>query len=212
MLARLTPPRAPVGAMEEVLPCLVEVPQRLLLNDMRPAGKPRLRLPGGSQLRGLFVKPRRGSLPAPPHQALLQTKVPHIPGVSALLQQEHILCNARIQTEPHGPQRGAGLRHPCRNQTPVFGVVAPLSTISMSTWCSSPRTAATRSTLRASTGANTSRRRPARTSGRLLPSNRAGTRGRFWSPSCFAASLRRPTTALHRRSETTRTGKASSLP
>jgi hypothetical protein len=47
--------------------------------------------------------------------------------MSALLPQEHLLCNARIHTKPHGTQPSADLRHPCGNHTPI-GVVAPSST------------------------------------------------------------------------------------
>jgi hypothetical protein len=79
---------------------------------LRPRSKPRLRSPGRGQLRGLRIEPRGGSLPSPPHQALLQGEVPHVPGVTALLQQEHFLYGARIQTEPHSTQRSGGLRHP----------------------------------------------------------------------------------------------------
>jgi hypothetical protein len=125
---------------------------------------------GRSQLCGLGVKPGRGAFPTPPHQALLQAKVPHIPGVSVLLGQEHLLCNARITAESHGPQRSAGLRHPCRNQTPK-GVVAASTMITRFTSCSSPRIAATYSRRRCSTGANTSWRRWVRTSGRRWPSS-----------------------------------------
>jgi hypothetical protein len=120
-------------------------------------------------LGGLGVETRRGSLPPPPHQGLLQTKVPHIPGMSALLQQEHFLCSARIQAEPHGTQRSAGPRRPCGNQTPL-GVVVPSSMISGFTWWSSPRIGAACSTRKCSNGANTSGRRCARSSTRPLPS------------------------------------------
>ena len=138
MPAGFTPRRAPVGAGKRVRPRLVEVTQRLLLNGLRPAGKPPLRSSGSSQLRGLGVEAQRRSLPSPPHQALFESEVPHIPGMSALLGQEHFLCSAWIQAEPQGPQRSAGLRHPCRDQTPK-GVVSPSPAISMSTWCSPPR-------------------------------------------------------------------------
>src|SRR5665647_3953864 len=79
MLAGFTPRRAPMGSCEELPPRMVKVPQRLLLDGLRPAGKPRLRSPGSSQLRGLGVEARRGSLPTRPHQALLEAEVPHIP-------------------------------------------------------------------------------------------------------------------------------------
>src|SRR5674476_1121780 len=53
MLAALTPRRAPMGSCEERPPPLVKVAQRLLLEGLRPAGKPRRRPPGGRQLCGL---------------------------------------------------------------------------------------------------------------------------------------------------------------
>src|SRR5450759_2920507 len=171
MLAGFTPRRATMGSGEEPLPRLVKIPQRLLLDGLRPAGKPRLRSPGGSQLRGLGVESRTGSFPTRPHQALLEAEVPHIPGVAALPQQEHLLCSARVQPEPHGTQRSSGLRHPGRNQTPILGAVAAPSTTSTSIWCSSPHTGVACSTRRCSACANSSWRRCAQTSARLWPSS-----------------------------------------
>ena len=127
-------------------------------------GKPRLRSSGFGQLRGLRVVARRRAPPTAPHQALLQAEVPHVPGLAALLQQEHFLRGARVQAEPHGTQRSVGLRHPGGNQTPIFGVVAASSTTCTSTWCSSPGTGVACSTRRCSTGASRSWRRCARTS------------------------------------------------
>ena len=170
MLAGFTPRRAPVGPSEEAPPPLVKVPQRLLLDRLRPGSQPRLRSPCSSQLCGLGVETRRGPLPPRPHQSLLQAEVPHVPGVSALLGQEHLLCNARIQAEPHGTQRNLGHRHPCGSQSPILGVVAAPPTCT-STWCSPPTIAAACSTRRYSTGANSSSRRCARTSGRPWPSS-----------------------------------------
>src|SRR5450759_5453105 len=46
MLAGFTPCRAPMGSCEELPPRMVKVPQRLLLDRLRPAGKPRLRFTG----------------------------------------------------------------------------------------------------------------------------------------------------------------------
>ena len=97
MLAGFTPPRAPMGAGKEAPPRLVEVTQRLLLNGLRPAGKPRRRPPGGRQLCGLGAQARRGPFPGPPHQGLLKAEVPHVSGVAALLQQKHFLCGGRVQ-------------------------------------------------------------------------------------------------------------------
>src|ERR1035437_1118287 len=100
ILAGFTPRRTPMGPGKEAPPRLVKVPQRLLLNGLRPAGKPRFRPPGSSQLCGLGVEARRGPLPAPQHRGLLQAKVPHITGMTALLGREHLLRGARIQTKP----------------------------------------------------------------------------------------------------------------
>src|ERR1035437_798348 len=136
MLAGFTPRRAPMGSCEERPPPLVKVGQRLLLDGLRPAGKPRRRPPGGRQLCGLGPQARRGPFPGPPHQGLLQAEVPHVPGVAALLQQKHFLCGARVQAEPHGPQSNLGHRHPAGNQTrhPAAAEASPATCTS--TWCS----------------------------------------------------------------------------
>src|ERR1035437_3687855 len=84
MLAGFTPRRAPMGSCEERPPPLVKVAQRLLLDGLRPAGKPRFRPPGGRQLCGLGAQARRGALPGPPHQALLQAEAPNLTGLAAL--------------------------------------------------------------------------------------------------------------------------------
>ena len=59
-----------------------------------------------------------------------------------------------FRPEPHGPQRNLGHRHPCGNQSPIFGVVAAPPATCTSTWCSPPTIAAACSTRRYSTGAN----------------------------------------------------------
>src|ERR1035437_6946438 len=166
ILAGFTPLRAFVGSCEESLPRMVEVTQRLLLDSLRTAGKPRLRSPGLGQLRGLGVEARGGTLPTPPHQALFESEVPHVSGLTALLQQEHFLCGGRIQTEPHAGQYTLGLCHLGGNRTPIFGVVAASSITCTSTWCSSPNTGEECSTRRCSTCVNRSWRRSAWTSGR----------------------------------------------
>src|ERR1035437_4469568 len=171
MLAGFTPRRALVGPGKEVPPPLVEATQRLLLDRLRPGSKPRLRSPGRGQLCGLGVEPRRGPFPPCPHQGLLQAEVPHVSGVAALLQQEHFLCVAPVQTEPHGTQRSGGLRHPDGNQTPILAVVAASPATCTSTWCSPPSTAVACPTRRCSTCANTSWRRCVQTSGRPWPSS-----------------------------------------
>jgi hypothetical protein len=59
MLAGFTPRRALVGPGKDVPPPLVKVPQRLLLDRLRPRSKPRLRRAGVGQLCGLGVEARR---------------------------------------------------------------------------------------------------------------------------------------------------------
>ena len=151
MLAGSTPRRAPMGSGKELPPRLVNVAQRLL--------------------PGLGVESRRGSLPTRPHQALLQAEVPHIPGVAAPPQQEHLLRGARIQTEPHGKQRSVGRRHPGGNRTPILAVDAARSQPARPSGVRHPRTGVACSTRRCSTGANKSSPRCARTSTRPWPSS-----------------------------------------
>ncbi len=167
ILAGFTPPRAPVSPREEPLPCLVKVTQRLLLDGLRPAGKPRLHFAGLGQLRGLGVEPRGGTLPVPPHQALLQAEVPHVSGVAALLQQEYLLRGTRIQTEPHTANLATTYDthpEPRPQYSAILGAVAASSITCTSTWCSSPGIGVACSTQRCSTCVNRSWRRSARTS------------------------------------------------
>ena len=96
----LAPGRPVVGAGEEVAPRLVQVPQRLLLHGLRPGREPRLGGAGLGQLRGLRDEPGRRSLPAAPHQPLLEAQVPHVPGVRARLQQERLLRRGGVHPVP----------------------------------------------------------------------------------------------------------------
>ena len=104
--------------------------------EPRPAGKPRLRSPGLGQLRGLGVKPGRGTLPTPPPQWLLHTKVPQLPGVSAPLGQS-TFCAALGYTRnlmtPNVTLANDTLPEP---DPPC--VVAASYLICTSTWCSAP--------------------------------------------------------------------------
>jgi hypothetical protein len=63
--------------------------------------QPRRRGPGLRQLPGLLHIARRRALPARPHQALLVAKVPHVPGVRALLAEEYLLRGCGVEPEPH---------------------------------------------------------------------------------------------------------------
>src|ERR1035437_1701163 len=134
MLAGFTPRRAPMGSCEELPPPLVKVPQRLLLDGLHPPATPGPPPRGGSHLGGWGPHARGGPFPGPPHQGLLKAEVPHVSGMTALLQQKHFLCSARVQTEPHGPQSNLGHRHPAANQTrhPAAAEASPATCTSTS--------------------------------------------------------------------------------
>jgi hypothetical protein len=170
MLAGFTPPRAPMGSCEKAPPCLVKVPQPLLLDGQRPAGKPRRRPPGGSQLRGLARCSPAWALASAPTTGPAPGQGSTRTGRGRTARPAALSVRRSGTGGTSWPQRSAGLRHPCGNQTPT-GVVAASSMICTSTWCSSPSTGVACSTRRCSTGANTSWRRYARTSGRPWPSS-----------------------------------------
>ena len=95
----LSPGRSSVGASVEVPAGLVEVAQGLLLNGQRPCPQPDERGPCLGQLPTLLSEARcRGPI-ARPHRPLLKSKVPHIPGMPALLQQRNLLRGRRVHPE-----------------------------------------------------------------------------------------------------------------
>lgn len=80
----------------------VKIPQGLLLDCLRPSGKPRLRPPGFGQLCSLRFEAQRWSFPPRPHRVLLQAEVPHVPGVSDRpAQQKHLLRGTRMLVGHH---------------------------------------------------------------------------------------------------------------
>jgi hypothetical protein len=96
-------PRWPtVGAAEKVLHGMAEVPQRLLLHRLRPGRQPVIFGADLGQLRRLLVVPR--SMPARlPPLLLLDGQIPHVPGVTAMLQQRQLLSICWQQSKPrHG--------------------------------------------------------------------------------------------------------------
>ena len=100
VLPSLTPRRATVRARVEVLDCLVEVSQRLLLHSLRSGAQPIERCPRFSELPCLLDVGRRRLFVAGPHRPLLQRQVPHRPRVSTLFQQRGLLLLRRIHPEP----------------------------------------------------------------------------------------------------------------
>lgn len=106
--AGLAPRRATVGAVEKVAHRLGEVPQRLLLDGMRPGREPFAFGAGGSQLGTLLVV--TGCLASwLPVLLLLYGQIPHKPGMATMLGQYRHLLNTRKQPKPaHTRNIGAG--------------------------------------------------------------------------------------------------------
>ena len=99
MLAGLTPRRATVGAVEKVAHRLGEVPQRLLLDGLRPGRQPVVFGAGRSQLGTLLVV--AGRLAARlPVLLLLHGKIPHKPGMATVFGQCCRLLRAGKQPKP----------------------------------------------------------------------------------------------------------------
>ncbi len=97
-----TPGGAAMGPVEEVPHSLREVPQRLLLHGLRPGGQPRVLGAGRSQLGTLLVV--AGSPPSrPPILLLLDSQVPHEPGVATVLRQHRGLLSGGNQPTPGHP-------------------------------------------------------------------------------------------------------------
>jgi hypothetical protein len=102
----LTPRRATVGAVEKVAHRLREVPQRLLLDGVRPGCQPLVFGADGSQLGTLLVVTGAAAawLPVLP---LLDGQIPHKPGVATVFGQCCRLLRAGKQPKPvHGNNIG----------------------------------------------------------------------------------------------------------
>jgi hypothetical protein len=99
MLAGLAPRRAAMGAVEKVAHRLREVPQRLLLDGLRPGCQPVVFGAGRRQLSTLLVV--AGRLAARlPLQLLLHGQIPHKPGMATMLGQCRRLLKAGKQPKP----------------------------------------------------------------------------------------------------------------
>ena len=102
------PRRTTVRPGEEVAHRLSEVPQCLLLHCLTPGARPAEHRTRPGQLRALLVVAGR-TAPRRPVPLLLDSQVPHIPRVAAVLGQRSLLLGSRKQPVT---------RHP-RNLTPT---------------------------------------------------------------------------------------------
>jgi hypothetical protein len=86
--ASLAPRRSAMGPSEELLHCLVEISQCLLLHRLRPRTQPLVLCAGLGELTRLDDEPRsRRATSGAPHCPLLEGQIPHKPRVRALLEQ-----------------------------------------------------------------------------------------------------------------------------
>jgi hypothetical protein len=88
-----------VGAAEKVTHRLGEVPQRLLLDRLRPGGQPVVFGPGRRQLGTILVVTRRVATRLPV-LLLLYGKIPHKPSMATVFGQHCDLVNAGKQPKP----------------------------------------------------------------------------------------------------------------
>lgn len=99
----LPPCRTTVSPSEEVRHRLCEIAQRLLLHIVRPSRKPVVLSAGRSQLSTLLVVSRHAA-PGLPMPLLLNSQVPHIPGIATMLSQLHRLPSGRKQPVARHPR------------------------------------------------------------------------------------------------------------
>ena len=85
-----------VRSAEKIAHRLGEVPQRLLLNRLRPRRQPVVLGAGRGQLSALLIEAGRAA-PRLPMLLLLDGQVPHIPGVPTMLGQQRRLLGGRKQ-------------------------------------------------------------------------------------------------------------------
>lgn len=84
----------------EVLDCLTEIFQGLLLHSLRTRPQPSERCPRLGELAPLLGTPRRRTFIPGPHRPLLKCQVPHVPRMHALLQKRNVLRTSRVHPEP----------------------------------------------------------------------------------------------------------------
>ena len=79
---------------------LIEIPQRLLLHRRRTLGQPRLSGTRLGQLPPTFRTPRRAPPARPPPRLLLNSQIPHKPGIRTMAPENTHLRRCRIQPVP----------------------------------------------------------------------------------------------------------------
>jgi hypothetical protein len=96
LVAADLPPGGPaMGPGEEACHCLREVPQRLLLDSLRPGSQPGELGAGLGELAALGNEPGRGGAAESPVLVLLHSKIPHEPGVRTVFPQDQFLPQSR---------------------------------------------------------------------------------------------------------------------
>ena len=106
------PGGAVMAAGEEVPAGLVEVPQRLLLDGLRPITQPAEHGTRLGQLPRLLNESRRRAFVACPHRPLLNGQVPHISRLPTLSQQPSSLRRRGTQAVArHAPDPTSHRRH-----------------------------------------------------------------------------------------------------
>jgi hypothetical protein len=94
----LPPCRSAMGASEEVPHGLVKVAERLLLHHLAAIGQPSMFPTHRGELSALLEISRRMRSPWMPPRLLFAGKIPHKPGMSAMLPQNCLIGGRREQT------------------------------------------------------------------------------------------------------------------
>jgi hypothetical protein len=97
------PPRRPPGRVariKESAHCLSEVPKRLLLHHLGPCGQPRMLGAGGGELSALLRVSGRACPSRSPVLMLLNSQIPDIPSVAAVVLQHALLGTRGKQSVP----------------------------------------------------------------------------------------------------------------
>jgi hypothetical protein len=96
--SRFTPRRTTMGAAVEVPHRLIEVTQRLLLDHLTARSQPLVLGTGPGKLSALLKVGWRSVSSWVPPRVLLDRKVPHVPGVRAVVTQGCVLRGGGRQT------------------------------------------------------------------------------------------------------------------
>ena len=97
------PPRRPPGRVawiEESAHCLSEVPKRLLLHHLGPCGQPRMLGAGSGELSALLRVSGRACPSRAPVLVLLNSQIPYVPSVAAVVSQHALLGERGKQSVP----------------------------------------------------------------------------------------------------------------